>query len=60
MKEWELAQSNIGRLVAPIDDPRIAGFVNQLDAINTLAEGMPGFRWRLQSDAGNRRYYFQR
>lgn len=53
MAEWELAQINIGRLVAPLDDPRIAGFVEQLDSINGMAERMTGFRWRLQSDAGN-------
>ena len=48
-----LAQINIGRLVAPIDDPRIAGFVSQLAPINKLAEESPGFVWRLQSDSGN-------
>ena len=50
---FHLAQVNIARLVAPLDDPRIAGFVSQLDAINTLAEAAPGFVWRLQSDSGN-------
>jgi len=50
---FELAQINIGRLIAPIDDPRIAGFVSQLDPINALADGFPGFVWRLQSAAGN-------
>jgi hypothetical protein len=48
-----LAQINIGRLIAPPDDPRIADFVNQLDEINALAERSPGFVWRLKSDAGN-------
>jgi hypothetical protein len=48
-----LAQINIGRLVAPIDDPRIAGFVSQLDPINKLADESPGFVWRLQSASGN-------
>lgn len=48
-----LAQINIGRLVAPIDDPRIAEFVAQLDPINALAEKSPGFVWRLQSSSGN-------
>jgi Domain of unknown function (DUF3291) len=49
----QLAQINIGRLLAPIDDPKIAGFVAQLDAINSLAESSPGFVWRLQSEKGN-------
>ncbi|MBV9268145.1 MAG: DUF3291 domain-containing protein, partial [Acidobacteriaceae bacterium] len=53
MNEWHLAQINIARLVAPIDDPRIAGFVAQLDPVNSLAEGSPGFVWRLQSESGN-------
>lgn len=48
-----IAQINIGRLVAPIDDPRIAEFVAQLDPINALADASPGFVWRLQSASGN-------
>jgi hypothetical protein len=48
-----LAEINIGRLVAPLDDPRIAGFVAQLDPINALADAAPGFVWRLQSTSGN-------
>lgn len=53
MSTHQLAQINIGRLIAPIDDPRIADFVAQLDAINRLAENSPGFVWRLQSEIGN-------
>ncbi len=48
-----LAQINIGRLIAPLDDPRIAGFVAALDPVNALADAAPGFIWRLQSDSGN-------
>jgi len=51
--DYHLAQINIGRLVAPIDDPRIAGFVSQLAPINALADSAPGFVWRLQSESGN-------
>jgi hypothetical protein len=50
---FHLAQINIGRLIAPIDDPRIAGFVSQLDPVNALADAAPGFVWRLQSASGN-------
>jgi len=50
---FHLAQINIGRLVAPLDDPKIAGFVAQLDPINALADAAPGFVWRLQSASGN-------
>jgi hypothetical protein len=52
MKSY-LAQINIGRLIAPIDDPRMAGFVSQLDPVNALADAAPGFVWRLQSSSGN-------
>jgi hypothetical protein len=48
-----LAQINVGRFVAPIDDPRMAGFVSQLDPVNKLADESPGFVWRLQSASGN-------
>jgi len=50
---FHLAQVNIGRLKAPIDDPRIADFVAQLDEINALAEASRGFVWRLKDDSGN-------
>jgi len=50
---WNLAQINISRLLAPLDDPQIAGFVSQLDAINALADKANGFVWRLKSDSGN-------
>ena len=53
MGDWEIAQLNIGRTVAPVDDARLADFMNQLDAINALAEASPGFVWRLQTDSGN-------
>jgi len=48
-----LAQINIGRIVAPVDDPKIAGFMAQLDEVNALAEAVPGFVWRLQTSSGN-------
>ena len=48
-----LAQINIARLRAPIDDPSIVDFVNNLDGVNALAEASPGFVWRLKSDSGN-------
>jgi Domain of unknown function (DUF3291) len=48
-----IAQLNIGRAVAPLDDPRLADFMTWLDAINALAEASPGFVWRLQGDNGN-------
>ncbi|MCU0886134.1 MAG: DUF3291 domain-containing protein [Beijerinckiaceae bacterium] len=50
---WNLAQINVGRLVAPAGDPQVAPFVAALDRINALADQAPGFVWRLQSDSGN-------
>ncbi len=50
---YHLAQINIARLLAPIDDPMIADFVAQLDTINALAERSSGFVWRLKDDSNN-------
>jgi len=47
-----LAEFNIGRLLAPKEDPRVADFMNALDAVNGLAERSDGFVWRLMG-AGN-------
>jgi hypothetical protein len=48
-----LAQLNVGRLRAPMDDPLIDDFRTNLDPVNGLAEVSPGFVWRLQDDSGN-------
>lgn len=40
-----LAELNIGRLIAPTDDPRVAEFMDNLDRINGLGKRMPGFVW---------------
>ena len=53
MSGWQLAELNIARLIHPLDDPRIADFVNGLDAINRLAEESSGFIWRFQTEEGN-------
>ena len=52
-KNYHLSQINIARLVAPLDDPKIAEFVSQLEPVNALADKAPGFVWRLQSESGN-------
>jgi hypothetical protein len=54
---FHIAQVNIGRVLAPIDDPLLAGFVARLDDINALADAAPGFVWRLQTAAGNATAY---
>ena len=53
MSAWRLAQVNVGRLIAPPGDPRVAPFFDALDRINALADASPGFVWRLQDDSGN-------
>ena len=56
MKRYHLAQVNIGRVRAPLDDEIMQGFVSRLDEINALADSAPGFVWRLKSDAGPSSY----
>ncbi|OKJ13596.1 DUF3291 domain-containing protein [Kitasatospora sp. CB01950] len=51
MTGYQLAQINIGRLLAPRHSPLVADFVDQLDEMNALAERSPGFVWRLVDDA---------
>lgn len=53
MSNYHLAQINIGKVLYPVDDPRMAGFTDNLDKINALAEATEGFVWRLKTDEGN-------
>ncbi|WP_299962405.1 DUF3291 domain-containing protein [uncultured Roseobacter sp.] len=48
MIEYHLAELNVGRLVAPTDDPRVADFMANLDRINGLGKRMPGFVWMME------------
>ncbi len=50
---YHLAQYNVARLVAPLDDPRLDGFHENLDKINQLGDRSPGFVWRHQNADGN-------
>src|SRR2546426_1517206 len=50
MADYQLAQLNIGRIVAPLDSPQLAGFVARLEEINALADGASGFVWRFQTE----------
>ncbi len=51
--QYHLAQYNLARLVAPLDDPLLADFVANLDPINGLGDRTPGFVWRHQTEDGN-------
>jgi hypothetical protein len=48
-----LAELNIGKFKYPTSDPRMAGFMDNLDRVNALAERSPGFVWRLKGDNNN-------
>jgi Domain of unknown function (DUF3291) len=54
---YQLAELNVGRLLAPTDDPRVAEFMGALDKVNGLGKRMPGFVWMMegsgQPGAGN-------
>ncbi len=43
-----LAQLNVGRLVAPTDDPRVAEFMNALDKVNRIGKRSKGFVWMME------------
>jgi hypothetical protein len=51
--DWQLAELNIARLRAPMDDPATKDFADGLDEINALADSSPGFVWRMQTEDGN-------
>lgn len=54
MVDWQLAQINVARLLRPEGDPQVQEFFDELDRINSLADGSDGFIWRLkEEDGGN-------
>lgn len=46
--KMHLAELNVGRLLAPTDDPRVADFMGALDQVNGLGKRMPGFVWMME------------
>jgi hypothetical protein len=50
---YHLAQINIARVLAPLDDPLLQDFMDGLEPINALADAAPGFVWRLQTENGD-------
>ncbi len=48
-----LAQLNIGLPVAPLTGPELAGFMENLEPVNALADAAQGFVWRLQTEDGD-------
>jgi hypothetical protein len=51
--DYHLAQANIALMRAPLTHPVMEGFVRQLEFINAVADGSPGFVWRLQTEDGD-------
>ena len=48
-----LAQLNVALPVGPLDGPALAGFMENLVAVNARADAAPGFVWRLQTEDGD-------
>ena len=53
MSAYHVAQINIAQMVDAINSETMSGFVARLDEINALADGAPGFVWRLQTEVGD-------
>jgi hypothetical protein len=53
MAQGHIAELNIGRPLHALDDPRMAGFMDNLDRVNALAERSRGFVWRLKDESNN-------
>jgi hypothetical protein len=51
--KMHLAQVNVARARAPIDNEIMRPFVEALDQINALAERSAGFVWRFKTESGN-------
>lgn len=48
MTAMHLAELNVGRLLAPTDDPKVAAFMDALDRVNGLGKRSPGFVWMME------------
>lgn len=48
IEAMHLAQLNVGRLLAPTDDPRVSEFMGALDRVNGMGKRMPGFVWMME------------
>ena len=50
MNTYHLAQVNIAKMLAPLNDPIMQDFINSVDKINAIADNAEGFIWRLQDE----------
>ena len=46
--QMHLAELNVGRLLAPTDDPRVAEFMAALDRVNGIGKRSKGFVWMME------------
>lgn len=53
MSSFHIAQLNIAKMKADIDDPIMKDFVDNLEGVNATADNSPGFVWRLETDEGD-------
>ena len=49
----DLAQTNLAWIRYPLDDPRMADFVDAIDRINVLGDRSPGCLWRFRTARGD-------
>ncbi|WMI65001.1 DUF3291 domain-containing protein [Aestuariibaculum sp. YM273] len=50
MKTYHLAQVNIAKGLAPLSDPIMQDFINNVDRINAIADKSDGFVWRFKDE----------
>lgn len=50
MSKRHLAQVNIAKKLAPLHDPIMQDFINNVDKMNTIADSSPGFIWRMKNE----------
>lgn len=50
---YHIAQFNVARMIASLDDSVMQGFAKGLEPINNMADESPGFVWRLKDDNGD-------
>ncbi|PWQ96046.1 DUF3291 domain-containing protein [Leucothrix pacifica] len=51
--KYQLAQLNLAKFRLPMENPVNADFVNNLDAVNAIAEAHPGYIWRLKGEGND-------
>lgn len=53
MSGYHLAELNLAWMRAPLEDPVMAGFSDNLDRVNAIADRSPGFVWRWITPEGD-------